>query len=547
MIENIEHQYLTEEERQKLADLEQRLIDLNMIMHHPYKDENSPAYGAVEFLEYDPEAGLHEADKEKVSQLAKLENEYFKTFAEARNKYIKERKPAGLIEDIHIILDSITKSDYEDYLKSKRQSYEFLKSLSDGTEPFNSLLADLAPDKLARPETCFDFVFDKISLQAGELRNDETIQGEIRNLVIKKVESLLSKADPEEAYMIMARSKVTSEYSRMNYKQAEEDRIANKAIINRHDVKLEIQLDNMRGKLGVSTSKLLSYSLSVLTRQNDFRTADPKKLNKEIHIPLREYAEALGYDVAEHITFTAEDEEKERKRVKTIIDNVRKSVRKDLSIIHASTLSWEEKIRNKTAPFNLSLIDFSTILNGNIVIVFTDTFSKYLSVSNKMTYYPKVLLKLDANHQQTAYYIGHKIADYHAMDGNRLDDKSNKSNILSVKTLLDASNLISYEELQKTPDKGHWYARIKDPFENALDTLKAEGLLKGWKYTHGKSIDLTDDEAYNIDSYKKFASMYITFEMAEEPDDAERLQKKQEARKKNTQKNKPRKKKETGK
>ena len=72
-------------------------------------------------------------------------------------------------------------------------------------------------------------------------------------------------------------------------------------------------------------------------------------------------------------------------------------------------------------------------------------------------------------------------------------------------------------------------------------------MLKDWKYTHGKSVDLTKKEAYNIDSYKKFASMYITFEMAEEPDDAERLQKKQEARKKNTQKNKPRKKKETGK
>lgn len=544
MIKNIEYQYLTEEERQKLADYKERLAnDYNMILHHPYDDENSPAYGAVEFLEYDPEEGLHEADEERQAQFAKLHNEYFQLLKEYRDRYIKERKPAGLIEDIHTILDSITKSDFEDYLKSKRQSYEYLKKLSDGSELFYKLLKELNPDKLKITDTCFDFVFDKISLQAGELREDETIQGEIRNLVVRKVESLLS-ADPEEMYMIMARSKVTSEYSRMNYKQAEEDRIANKAIINRHDVKLEIQLDNMRGKLGVSTSKLLSYSLSVLTRQNNFITTDPKKLNREVHIPLREYAKDLGYDVTEHITFTAEDEEKEKKRVKTIIDNVRKSVRKDLTIIHASTLSWEEKIRNKTAPFNLSLIDFSTILNGNIVIVFTDTFAKYLSVSNKMTYYPKVLLKLDANHQQTAYYIGHKIADYHAMDGNRLDKKSN---ILSVKTLLDASNLISYEELQKTPDKGHWDARIKEPFENALDTLKAEGLLKDWTYTHGKSVDLTEKEAYNIDSYKKFASMYITFEMAEEPDDAERLQKKQEARKKITLKNKPRKKKETGK
>lgn len=546
MIKNIEYQYLTEEERQKLADLEKRLIDLNIIFHHPYEDEeDSPAGGAIKFLEYDSDAGLHEADKEKISQLTKLENEYFKARADAHNCYIEMRKPAGLIEDIHTILDSITKSDFESHLASKRQGYEFLKKLSDGTDTFKKLLADNDPDRLKIPETCFDFVFDKISLQAGALRGDETIQGEIRNLVVRKVESLLS-ADPGDMYMIMARSKVTSEFSRMNSKHAKKDRIANTAIIKRHDVELTIKdLDKLKSSFGVSTIKLFKYSLSELTRQNDFRTADPKKLNTEIHIPLREYAEALGYDVTEHITFTAEDEEKERKRVKTIIGNLRKAVKKDMEILYNSSLTWSEKVKGKQADFlDQRLVTRKGIKNGNIIIAFSTEIAEYLALNNQLTYYPKALLGLNPYYQRTVFYIGDKIAEHHAMDNNRINKTSN---ILSVKTLLDASNLITFEELQKSTDRGHWEERIKDPFENALDTLVSEGMLKDWKYTHGKSVDLTDDEAYNIDSYKKFASMYVTFEMAEEPDDAERLQKKQEARKNNTQKKKARKKKETGK
>lgn len=516
MILRLEDQYITDDEKKMLKDLEEQNKALPNILTQ-FTEE-----GVAEFKTVKPGERPAPLDEEIQNTFISIFNKREEIMQAVRRRYRDARQKDGLLEDIQRITDAIEKADYDEYIRKNKQSLEVLKEIGVGEEVVKAYL----PNAVKGKENCFEYVYETISYQAGELREDETLWPVIREIVNKRVEYLLSDTEPK--YIPVARSKATSAYSFMNGKTALIDPFTKDGIIEILAFKVTIEkLGTLRATLGVSTSKLLNYSLSVFARQNDFRVKDKNTLNRNVIIPLREYAEALGYDVTEKITATEEEALLEKKRVKTLLDNVRKTVRKDLSILDASRLTWEEKIHGKPKNFLSQALTSNTgYLNGNIIITFAQEIATYLAESNVITQYPKALLKLDPYYQRTAYYLGQKLADYHNMDSNKI---YGKANIISVKSLLKYSNLATYEEVQKK-DRGHWEARIKDPFEKALDELVNGDVLEDWKYTHSKSLDLTDDEAYNITSYKDFEDLYITFSFKDEVDDKERLQKKKEAK-----------------
>lgn len=55
-------------------------------------------------------------------------------------------------------------------------------------------------------------------------------------------------------------------------------------------------------------------------------------------------------------------------------------------------------------------------------------------------------------------------------------------------------------------------------------------MLKDWKYTHARGVDLTEEEAYSITSYEDFIKLYLHFTPADKVDHTERITAKQEAR-----------------
>ena len=112
------------------------------------------------------------------------------------------------------------------------------------------------------------------------------------------------------------------------------------------------------------------------------------------------------------------------------------------------------------------------------------------------------------------------------MDSNQIKGTADR---ISVPNLLAVTDLPSYEEVQRK-DRGHWENRIKRYFEEALDTLTQEGILKDWEYTHAKGVPLTDEEAANITSYNKFIKLYLHFTPADEGDHAERIAAKEKAK-----------------
>ena len=123
--------------------------------------------------------------------------------------------------------------------------------------------------------------------------------------------------------------------------------------------------------------------------------------------------------------------------------------------------------------------------------------------------YPRSLYKLD-DRDFNAFAIGEAMCIHYSQDNNVIRQTEGK---LRVETLLKYTSFPNYEELKA--QKRSWEERVKEPFENALDHLTKNGFLKDWKYCHNGGIEITDEEIKTgiINSYEKFISLIIKFEL----------------------------------
>lgn len=465
----------------------------------------------------DPKAYLNDMEL-----LDRLREEQNKIYAEVEDRYIKSKSKKELLEDVKEIVNSVEKEDFLNHVSDIKK--EVLELQNNGSWAVSDLLEEYGRENY---ENCYSFILHFLRVQLNAFENDEEATDKIKALVAKRTSLWYIKRRP--AYIPLAHGKATDTFAFMSTKNAQIDKVTKNGTIDSNGVKLAIaKLDLLHATLGINTDKLLSTAISVFTQQNDFRHLQNAEPKRDIIIDFKEYAKELGYDIEEHKTGTPEEAEAEKKRVKNQLDNARKAIRKDLDIIHASTLTWEEPIKGKNKDFaRVSLVTFTGIKNGQIKISFSPELANYLVQKNIITQYPVKLLRLKAS-QRTAYYIGRKLAEHYNIDNNQIRGTHDR---ISIPALLAKSGLASYETIQKSKDRGHWIDRIKEPFEKALDTLTQEGILKDWKYTHEKGIELTEEEAYNINSYEEFSKLYLNFTLADKVDHTDRLEAKKESKK----------------
>jgi len=476
--------FWTDEDRARLLELEQEQDRLVSKMTQTRIEESK---GSTDLLE----------------EYGKLEEQALTLKREVEDRYIKATSKKGILEDVEEIVSNIEKEDFLDYIRYRLNVIANLKAEHTPAKALEGL------NVYAREsyENCYWFILSYLRVQLNALANDEARTAKAENTVRKKVALWYIEETP--AYLPMAHGKATDALAYMNNKNATLDKITGNATINKFDVELVIlKLRSLKATLGISTDKLLSTAIATFTKQNDFRH---EKINPNIAIDLKRYASLIGYDVEEHATNTPEEAEIEKKRAKIQLDNARRAIKKDLGILQATTLTWKEKVKGQPKDFlSVSLVSAVGIINGQILISFSPAIAQYLSDKSLITQYPVKLLSLDSR-KQTAYYIGRKLAEYYNLDNNIINGTNDR---ISIPALLTVSDLPSYEEVQKK-DRGHWADRIKEPFENALDTLTKEGILKNWEYTHAKGIPLTDEEASNITSYDTFSKLYLHFKPTE--------------------------------
>ena len=495
--------YWTEEDQQQLAHLQGELDR------------------TVARIRAEREAGGTIPNADGLAQIQSLDTaiEALRGGVEAR--YIKATSKKAIMADVQEIVTAIEKADF---LARREERLAQLATLrAEGAT--EESLAPLKKFTIENFENCYSYILYFLRVQLNAIADDEDSLDKVKAIIEKRVALWYVKPHPD--FLPMAHGKATDALAFMNTRNAEVDRITGNATIDRFGVQLVIlRLRELQATMGVNTDKLLSTAIAVFTQQNDFRHTKPEQLKREITIDLKEYAQLLGYDVEEHETSTPEEAEREKKRAKNQLDNARKAIKKDLDIIHASTLTWEEPIKGKARDYvRISLVELTGIRNGQIKIEFSQRIASYLAERNLITQYPTKLLGLDSR-KPTAYYIGRKLAEHYNLDNNQIRGTHDR---ISIPALLAVTDLPSYEYVQQT-DRGHWENRIKRFFEEALDTLTQEGILKNWEYVHAKGVPLTDEEAQNITSYEDFAQLYLHFTPADKVDHTERIQAKQEAR-----------------
>lgn len=189
--------------------------------------------------------------------------------------------------------------------------------------------------------------------------------------------------------------------------------------------------------------------------------------------------------------------------------------------------TWNARILEATGT-NADLVP---VKRGRAVVEFTVKIAEYLSQAYIMPF-PDGLLKINGKTNRHSYFIGRKLAEYHNM--NIAKDNANR---ISVFTLITACpDLPSYEEIMEDAN-GSVTQKIIQPFERDLMALKDKyGILKDWHYCNSKGEPLTNEQIESY-SYSTWKEWLVEFELADYPDQSERIARIEE-RKKNAYKRK---------
>ena len=124
--------------------------------------------------------------------------------------------------------------------------------------------------------------------------------------------------------------------------------------------------NNLKGGLRISTQKLLDAFTIQLTQQNSYK--NNRNLNTTVIIPLKEYIQQCGVDLKEKPTNTPEEAEKEKKRIKALIDNNRKKISQDLNTLYNISMEWQESSGSKIKDFGKRRIcDGVSVKSGDII------------------------------------------------------------------------------------------------------------------------------------------------------------------------------------
>lgn len=496
-------QYWTEEEELELFNI--RIEQNNLIEKAKSERENK-------------EEGYFNIVEECLEGWNDLAEQANKLKLKVEERYIKDRKTKGLLGDVKEIVEAMTK---EDYLKHREELLAILYRLQEEktTEATINLYRE---NTIENYDNCYNFFLLHLRVQLNGLEGHESETEKALAIVEKKVSRWYVK--PYPSHLPIPYSKPTDALAFMSQKRAEIDKISGDATINRFSVQLRIEkFKDLKASLGVSTDKLLSTALATFARNNDMHKGSKTASNRKVVIPLRDYAKLLGYDVEEHETGTQTEAEAEKKRVKNVLDNVRKKTKKDMDILYNLSFEWEEVINKKIESFSsIRLLTAKEYKGGNISITFTPEIADYLVQRGLVTQYNTGLYRLDER-KPNAYYIMRKLEEHFNMDANQRKKRHDR---ISIRSLLEVTELPSFEEVEAT-DRGHWERRIKEPLEENLDYLTKEKLLKNWEYGHEKGIPLTEEEAQNITDYNTFSKLYLYFTPAEKVDHTERRERRE--------------------
>lgn len=255
-------------------------------------------------------------------------------------------------------------------------------------------------------------------------------------------------------------------------------------------------------KIGVGTSKIFRYAVSEITKRNH-QNAKGEKLNLRFLIDVKEYARLNGVDI------NSEDAMK----------NFRRKLKENLETLKQCGLTWTEKIKGQPQIYSgMNYIGKYELKSNSLMIEFTLTMAEYLT-SLPILSYPHSLYGID-DREFNAFAIGEAMCIHYSQENNVIRGTEGK---LRVETLLTYSSFPTYEELKE--HKWSWEEKVKEPLERALDILYQCGFLKDYSFCYEGGVEISDKEmrAGAIDSYEKFISLIVKYELKDFPKHEKRI------------------------
>ena len=267
------------------------------------------------------------------------------------------------------------------------------------------------------------------------------------------------------------------------------------------------------GAVGLDSQKI--HELLRISFLNENYYKQRTRLLTTANIPLRETMKVLGRKVND-------------RNIKKFAEKLRDEV---LPAIAAQSM----QIKKKDGSFLRLDIGGGAygvdVKNDRITFQFSPAYAAYLNTGTISQIHSKAFSLGDQRHP-LAYYLYIKLQAQYFRDSNRA---RNTHNILSLRSILKFCQNIdgmtgkvlpSYEHVQRT-NRGHWRDDIQKPLENALNEIKAAGLMD-WEYCK-KGMAPASDAEINTSVYSDWTKLYITFNsLTEEPDDGERLKNRRE-------------------
>ena len=255
-------------------------------------------------------------------------------------------------------------------------------------------------------------------------------------------------------------------------------------------------------QMGVGEAKIFRYALAAFTQRNSTGTSN-SKLNLRMFLSLNDYAKATNTDIS-----TENGRKNFKKKLKKNLENL---MEKHISF------SWTEDVKGKTKNYGgLSLISGYKISKDAITIDFSLGFAEYLVSLPMLVEYPRALYGVN-DRNYNAFAIGEAMFQHYSINNNVI---KGTEQMLSVQKILEVSSFPTYKKVKE--EHHSWEFLIKEQLEKALDHLHECGLIKDWCYSQAKGKKLTDEEARQITSYEKFASLYIWYELNAYPEHDER-------------------------
>ena len=247
-------------------------------------------------------------------------------------------------------------------------------------------------------------------------------------------------------------------------------------------------------KIGVGAAKAFRYILAEFTKHNSQYMPKDEIINR-VFLNVKDFAEANGINI----------------KSSDAMKNFRRKLKGNLNILLTHKISWTDKIKGKKEHFpEMTWISAFKPTGDFVMIEITQSMAEILALL-PMIYYSRTLYSLD-DREFNAFAIGEAMCIHYCQENNVIKGTENK---MSVLKLLEKTSFPTYEELKE--QKSGWEANVKNRLENCLDKLYQCCFLKDWKYCYAGGREITDEEIKKgvIDSYEKFISLLIKFELNE--------------------------------